>query len=57
MLVIMNGYVDCVYLLLEKGFIVDVVDFWGCIVFYCGVVIGCEDCLVVLLDYDVFVLC
>lgn len=48
MLFVFNGYIDCVYLLLNKGVNVDVKDKWGRIVLYRGVVIGYEECVDVL---------
>ncbi|XP_023799011.1 serine/threonine-protein phosphatase 6 regulatory ankyrin repeat subunit C-like [Cyanistes caeruleus] len=57
MLAIMNGHVDCVHLLLEKGSTADAADKRGRTALHRGAVTGCEDCLAALLDHDAFVLC
>uniref|UniRef100_G1S6Y0 Ankyrin repeat domain 52 n=1 Tax=Nomascus leucogenys TaxID=61853 RepID=G1S6Y0_NOMLE len=57
MLAIMNGHVDCVHLLLEKGSTADAADLRGRTALHRGAVTGCEDCLAALLDHDAFVLC
>uniref|UniRef100_A0A674K4I8 Ankyrin repeat domain 52 n=1 Tax=Terrapene triunguis TaxID=2587831 RepID=A0A674K4I8_9SAUR len=57
MLAIMNGHVDCVHLLLEKGSTADAADRRGRTALHRGAVTGCEDCLGALLDHDAFVLC
>ncbi|KAM7028332.1 LOW QUALITY PROTEIN: serine/threonine-protein phosphatase 6 regulatory ankyrin repeat subunit C-like, partial [Acridotheres tristis] len=57
MLAIMNGHVDCVHLLLDKGSAADAADARGRTALHRGAVTGCEDCLAALLDHDAFVLC
>uniref|UniRef100_A0A8C8SJZ8 Ankyrin repeat domain 52 n=1 Tax=Pelusios castaneus TaxID=367368 RepID=A0A8C8SJZ8_9SAUR len=57
MLAVMNGHVDCVHLLLEKGSTADAADRRGRTALHRGVMTGCEDCLGALLDHDAFVLC
>uniref|UniRef100_A0A674H456 Uncharacterized protein n=1 Tax=Taeniopygia guttata TaxID=59729 RepID=A0A674H456_TAEGU len=57
MLAIMNGHVDCVHLLLDKGSTADAADKRGRTALHRGAVTGCQDCVAALLEHDAFALC